>query len=89
MLLVSSLTIPPFIRRLTARYLYLKSERTNKESAFTSRDRSHGWEGAQGVQTWSCGVGQECLAGAKFYFGVGPLREQSLSVWHYGGHPNG
>lgn len=36
-----------------------------------------------------CGVGQECPASAKFYFGVGPLQEQSLSVWHYGGHPNG
>ena len=72
------------------RYLHLRSERSNKESAFTSRkDRSRGWEGAGGVQTWSCWVGQECLAGARFYFGVGPLREQSRSVWHYGGHPNG
>lgn len=41
-----------FIRRLAVRYLHLRSERTNKESAFTSRDRSWGWEGGLGVQTW-------------------------------------
>lgn len=77
------------VASLAVQYLHLRSERSNKESAFTSKDRSRGWEGACGVQTWSCWVGQECLAGAKFYFGVGPLQEQSPSVWHYGGHPNG
>lgn len=86
---VASLAIPPFIRQLAEHYLYLRSKCINKESAFTSTDRSQGWEGARGVQTWSYWVGQECLTGAKFYFGVGPLQEQSQSVWHYGGHPNG
>ena len=28
----------------------------------------------------SCRVGQECLAGAKFYFGVGPLRERVCGI---------
>lgn len=86
---VASLAIPAFIRRLAVQYLHLRSESPNKESAFTSTDRPWSREGAWGVQTWSCWVGQECLAGAKFYFGVGPLQEQSQSVWHYGGHPNG
>lgn len=35
------------------------------------------------------GHGQECLGGAKFDFGVGPLQAQSVSVWHYGRHPDG
>ncbi len=36
---VASLTSPPFIRQLASQYLHLRSESTNKESAFTSRDR--------------------------------------------------
>lgn len=44
----------PFIRQLAVQYLHLRSECTNKESAFTSTDRSQSWEGARGVQTWSC-----------------------------------
>lgn len=45
---VASLAILPFIRRLAVLYLHLRSEHTNKESAFTSTDRSRGWEGGLG-----------------------------------------
>lgn len=51
---VASLASPPFIRQLAAPYLHLRSESANKESAFTSTDRPRSWEGARGVQTWSC-----------------------------------
>lgn len=42
---VASLTSPPFIRQLAVRYLHLRSESTNKESAFTSTDRPGSWVG--------------------------------------------
>lgn len=37
--LVPSVASPPFIRQLAVQYLHLRSESTNKESAFTSTDR--------------------------------------------------
>lgn len=92
----ASPVIPLFMKQLASPYLLLRSERANKESAFTSVDSSWSWVCQWGwragrdwtVETWSCWVGQECFTGARFYFGVGPLQEQSQSVWHYGGHPN-
>lgn len=51
---VASLASPPFIWQLAVQYLYLRSESTNKESAFTSADRPRSWEGDRCVQTWSC-----------------------------------
>lgn len=42
---VASLASPPFIRQLAVRYLHLRSESTNKGSAFTSTDRPRSWGG--------------------------------------------
>lgn len=42
---VASLASPPFIRQLAVCYLHLRSESTNKESAFTSTDRPGSWVG--------------------------------------------
>ncbi len=65
-------------------YLHLTSEHntTHTMSSTYAPDMGH-------LHAEQQGHGQECLGGAKFDFGVGPLQAQSVSVWHYGRHPDG
>lgn len=86
---VASLAGPSFILQLAVPYLHLRSESPNKQSAFPSADSPRSWGGPGCSDLEIVEHGQECSAGAKFHFVVRPLREQPLSVWYCGGHPNG